>query len=391
MTETAKIIHTGRPIKALLCLVACWFVGRVIVDNYGVETPEPPLNFVGYTHASELPRLKLPTLSSSALPHNIADSRLPKVHLRRATPVRITNIVEMNGIMKNDDCDLDRRPSGSRVIGAGVSSVQNAGFIVPAIAQIPTLVASNEYSTMPSMGRQLNQKSNSSWSGYSWLFARAKGLGERRSKSPQEEKLTSPSANSPAYGGSQAGAILSYRLIGNRQNGLFTYGRISTAIGVRDHIIAQEELALGVKVKPWNGIPISIHAEQRFAMKNDHNLGRAIYFAGGSGPTTIFEQFQLEAYGQGGFVLAERNIYFFDGFATLQRPVVELQQAKFAVGIGLWTGGQSNVSRIDVGPRADMRIPVGTGIARVTVDWRQKMAGNATPKSGLAVTVATGF
>ena len=48
-------------------------------------------------------------------------------------------------------------------------------------------------------------------------------------------------------------------------------------------------------------------------------------------------------------------------------------------------------ARVDVGPRLTLRLPdVGEG-SRIALDWRQRVAGDATPESGLALTLAADF
>jgi len=389
-----KIKHTGRPIKALSCLMACWIIGRVLVDNHAVEIPTPSLNFIGYTHASELISPTLPVLKNITSSQTVVVSRSPKAPLSGDNATNATNATEAK-IEKQDKRkkgpDFDRGSLTALVPVVDLSPVQYTGLIAPEAIQTQPLMASTRYFKIPSRYPRLGQKNDSPWSGYFWIFARESKRTESPAQSSRGKKAAFPNRQDLSYGGSQAGTILSYRLIGNQQNGLFTYGRVSAAIGSRDRTFAQEELALGVKVKPWDKIPISVHAEQRLVVENNQKSSHAIYFVGGSGPMTIFEKVQLETYGQAGYVFAKHNMVFFDGFATVQRPVVEAGQTKLALGLGLWSGGQKKIARVDVGPRADVRIPVGTGVARIMVDWRQKVAGNAEPNSGLAVTIAAGF
>ena len=103
------------------------------------------------------------------------------------------------------------------------------------------------------------------------------------------------------------------------------------------------------------------------------------------------EKFTLETYAQGGYVLGPNETYFFDGSAALQRPIAELGRTKLSVGPGAWAGGQRKVSRMDIGPRADLSVPLGTMSARIALDWRVRGAGNARPGNGAAITVSTGF
>ena len=64
---------------------------------------------------------------------------------------------------------------------------------------------------------------------------------------------------------------------------------------------------------------------------------------------------------------------------------------KLSVGTGVWAGGQRNVTRLDLGPHADFSVPLGEKTARVALDWRVRVAGDARPKSGVAITLSTSF
>lgn len=75
---------------------------------------------------------------------------------------------------------------------------------------------------------------------------------------------------------------------------------------------------------------------------------------------------------------------FIDGSLTLTRPVYK----QFSAGFGVWGGAQPGVYRVDAGPRVTMHVRKGV---RVHFDWRQRLAGNARPGSGPAVTLAGDF
>ncbi|VVT20968.1 hypothetical protein SPHINGO361_150133 [Sphingomonas sp. EC-HK361] len=60
-------------------------------------------------------------------------------------------------------------------------------------------------------------------------------------------------------------------------------------------------------------------------------------------------------------------------------------------GLGAWGGAQREASRLDIGPSIVALVPVGRQRARLTIDWRQRVAGNARPGSGLALTIGADF
>jgi hypothetical protein len=95
-------------------------------------------------------------------------------------------------------------------------------------------------------------------------------------------------------------------------------------------------------------------------------------------------RFNLDAYLQGGVVGFRSRDGFVDGGLTLTRPIYR----NFSAGLGVWGGAQPGLSRIDAGPRITMRV---RNNVRVHLDWRQRLAGNARPGSGPAVTLAGDF
>jgi hypothetical protein len=56
--------------------------------------------------------------------------------------------------------------------------------------------------------------------------------------------------------------------------------------------------------------------------------------------------------------------------------------------MGIWGGMQPSLARLDLGPRVTMKV---RNNVRVHFDWRQRVAGNAQPGSGPAVTLAGDF
>jgi hypothetical protein len=92
----------------------------------------------------------------------------------------------------------------------------------------------------------------------------------------------------------------------------------------------------------------------------------------------------LDAYFQGGVVDFNNPGWFVDGQAAITRPVWR----NLSAGFGAWGGAQPGLSRLDVGPRASLR--VGSRM-RVHLDYRLKLAGSAEPGSGGVVTLAGDF
>lgn len=178
-------------------------------------------------------------------------------------------------------------------------------------------------------------------------------------------------------GGSQAGARLTYAF--TRQ--VAASFRTSSDVGRRG-----AEVATGVRVQPLLNIPIWITAERRERLGRFSN-GRnafAIFAEGGLYQRPMPWDFSLDAYLQGGIVGLHSRDLFVDGAAAFTRPVYK----NFSAGFGVWGGAQPGLYRVDAGPRVTMQVRKNV---RVHLDWRQRLAGNALPGSGPAITLAADF
>ena len=184
-------------------------------------------------------------------------------------------------------------------------------------------------------------------------------------------------ANGGSLGASQAGARLTYNL--TRQ--IAATFRTSSAVGRRGG-----EVAAGMRIQPVRGIPLWIDAErrQRVGRYGGGRSAFALFFEAGVYGRPMPLHFLLDGYLQGGVVGLRHRDGFIDGAVTLTRPVYK----QFSAGVGVWGGAQPGVYRVDAGPRVTMRV---RNNLRVHFDWRQRLAGNARPGSGPAVTLAGDF
>jgi hypothetical protein len=178
-------------------------------------------------------------------------------------------------------------------------------------------------------------------------------------------------------GASQAGMRLTYNI--NRL--LALSGRLSNTVGQRGG-----EAALGVRVHPVSSIPVWVTAErrQRIGQYGDGRSAFALFLEGGLYQRPLPWRFSLDGYFQGGVVGARSRDYFVDGAMAVTRPVF----GKYSAGFGIWGGAQPGLARLDAGPRITMQVRRNV---KVHLDWRQKLAGNAKPGSGPALTLAGDF
>lgn len=183
-------------------------------------------------------------------------------------------------------------------------------------------------------------------------------------------------ASSGNLGGSQAGARLTYAF--NRQ--IAASFRTSSDLSRRGF-----EAAAGVRVQPLASIPVWITAERRerigqFGGRNAF----AVFAESGLYQRPLPWQFELDAYLQGGVVGARSRDLFVDGAFAVTRPVYK----NISAGFGVWGGAQPGLYRLDAGPRVSLQVRRNV---RVHFDWRQRLAGNALPGSGPAITLGADF
>ena len=196
----------------------------------------------------------------------------------------------------------------------------------------------------------------------------------------------------PSYGASQAGAVLRFALAPKSGHVPELFARASHALV--DH--GETELALGLSARPLPAIPLRAHAELR---ATDAPAGRELRPAAFA--TTELPEVDLplglkgSAYGQAGYVGGRFATGFVDGAARLEREVAAFDtgrsRAKPRIGAGLWGGAQRGAARLDIGPAASIAFEGGPLPMRLSLDYRFRIAGDAEPGDGVAVTLSTGF
>lgn len=183
-------------------------------------------------------------------------------------------------------------------------------------------------------------------------------------------------------GGSQAGVRLGYALREDRR--LAVVARVSSPLGR-----GMREGAVGIEWQPTR-LPVRLVAEQRFALGPGRG-GPTLAAVGGVGPRPLAAGFRLEAYVQAGMIARSGTEGFADGALRVARPVAVLGGVKIDLGGGTWGAAQRGATRLDVGPSLSAVVPVGPQPVRLSLDWRQRVAGNAAPGSGLVATLGADF
>ncbi len=186
------------------------------------------------------------------------------------------------------------------------------------------------------------------------------------------------------YGGSQSGIIATVDPFGQPDRGVRLLARIAATPDQNDR-----ELALGLRWKPRADWPVQLSAERRFRADAPDRF--AVYMSGGVDALTVTGQWRLDAYGSAGYADGPDGGAFFDAQSRLTHSLGQPVGVPMEIGMGGWAGGQRGSKRLDVGPTATAKVDVGPVLLLVQLDWRLRVAGNAAPKDGLALTVSTSF
>ena len=192
----------------------------------------------------------------------------------------------------------------------------------------------------------------------------------------------------PGYGRSQAGAVVRYRLAPQsaRQPQAYLRGALALAGG------QDRELAAGVSARPLARVPVRLLAELRVADTAAGAKVRPAALAVSELPVVPLPLgARAEGYVQAGYVGGDYATAFVDGQARVDRPLLRVQGAELGAGAGVWGGAQKGAARLDIGPTASLAFNIGDTRSRLAVDYRFRVAGDAQPASGPAVTLSAGF
>lgn len=251
-----------------------------------------------------------------------------------------------------------------------------APLAVPALlAAAPVTPTNRQEGQTPELAR---------WSGDAWLLWRPGGNG-----------FNAPGAGLPGaivpsgfYGGSQAGAVLRYRLAPASAWRPMLYLRAASGI----ERPRGEEVALGFAFRPLKRVPVAAMIEGRATRTMTGTIVRpAAALVTELPPARLPGGLRGEAYLQAGYVGGRDATGFVDGQARIEMPLASLGTARLRAGGGAWGGAQRGAKRLDLGPTATLEIPLGGATSRLAADYRFRVAGGAAPGSGPAVTVSVGF
>ncbi len=208
-------------------------------------------------------------------------------------------------------------------------------------------------------------------SGSAWLFARP---GDARALAPAGQ-----------LGGSQAGLRLRWRLNQGPAIRTALSARLYTPLAHP----AGAEAALGAEWHPLPGKPVWIGIERRIALGREGRNVWSAYAAGGFWKPGLPAGLILDGYGQAGIVEVRQREAFADGALRLSRPLGGPRS--ISLGAGIWGAAQSELARLDVGPRLSLPLRLGKQDIPISLEARFRIAGNAAPVNGVALTIGSDF
>jgi hypothetical protein len=377
-TARAEVRFRGGPLVMLVVLVSGWSAARAV----WWENPFLPL-----VPGLDLPLLtaKPPTAKFVAAPTSPLPPLAPERPGAGALPITSDALGSRAGANRDGGTDAEvaaahqllwygalRDPTAQGAVIAGTEAgLQTGDSDWPAAAPfLPTHPAA------PAHGP------GGRWSVDAWAFWR-----QGSNAAPISQGRV------PIYGASQAGAVLQYRLAPASPRDPKLYARAYRALVRR----GESELALGASARPFVRVPLRLVGEVRYTDGAfSDSLRPAAYVVSELAPVPLPYGARLEAYGQAGWVGGPDPTGFADGQASVTgelRKVAGLTDnaVRLSLGVATWGGAQKDAQRIDIGPTLRLDMTVGDVPARLSIDWRERVGGDAGPSSGLAATLSTRF
>ena len=220
-------------------------------------------------------------------------------------------------------------------------------------------------------------KSTKRWSIDGWLYLR-----------PDATLAANTGPRFASYGASQAGSVMRYRLSSSSPARPAAYLRATKALAAG----RESEVAAGLSARIIPAIPVAVYAELRATRGAVTTEFRPAGFVVTEIPTLDLPlRLRAETYFSAGYVGGDFATPFADGQARIDREIARFDRGSIRAGAGAWGGAQKGAARLDVGPSASIDVKLGEVPARLSLDYRLRVAGDAEPGSGVAITLSTGF
>lgn len=361
----------GQPLVALALVLLCWVGVRSIL-------------WAASDYAADRQSLAAARRSAARAPATIpgtVEARSGEGPEHEVTP-RPTTIVPLGSV---DRPDMRPKTAVPPRIGWGHQLLFQAGTaaFLPVQQELAAeMLSAPQSPTAPSLALRSRQLSR--WSADGWVLWRQGGNGYNL----PGRGLPGAILYSGAYGASQAGLVVRYRLAPESGHRPALYVRASSGYDRP----RGEELAAGLAARPLPKVPVAVMGEVRATRISDATEVRpAVAVVTELLPVDLPFQLRGEAYVQAGWVGGKGQTAFVDGQARFDRHLAKLGGAELRVGAGAWVGAQRGTSRVDLGPSLRVDLPLAGINTRLSADYRIRVAGSAAPGNGVAITFSAGF
>ncbi len=372
MTAVSMVeARRGQPVLFLGLLLAGWLLLRLV----SWENPWPTLNappavqrlFSQNVASEDTPAsdaVTQPADHDATLP--VYAGPVPKLKPSSLAPAaNVANVREPNPAATDEVFAADRRSLGHSLLW------------MARMSKLPLPQAAAQWLDAPSRKAGSPRWRDNPLRIDAWLFLRE-----------GDTAATAGGVLPATYGASQAGAVIAYRLAPESKRDPAAYLRASKALAGPGNT----EAAVGLRARPLDMVPVNLHGELRVAEGTEGTQVRpAIFVTGGVDNKALPAGLTASGYGQAGYVGGDFATAFADGRIDVTRADTLSGNAVLAAGAGAWGGAQRGAARLDIGPTLKLDLGIGTGSARIAADYRVRVAGDAEPASGAAITLSAGF
>ncbi len=161
--------------------------------------------------------------------------------------------------------------------------------------------------------------------------------------------------------------------------------RVTSAIAApRD-----EEAAIGLSFRIPGRVTTELLVERRQKLSGRKQGRFGALVAAGIDDVPLAGRVSASGYGQAGVAGLSRPQSFADGALRVEYRLTDRPGTELRLAAGAWGAAQDGLSRLDAGPGISARMPPLP--ARLSLEWRQRLAGNARPGSGLVLTLSGDF
>ncbi len=368
-------IRRGQPLAALALILTGWIGARIAIIHWPEQQMQPQGEFAGPSATRELagPAEEASAPNGSSVGQLVTQHQaLPQPPTAFApTPLPVGPLPP--ALNASPIPQPISTPAPQPVFAASRIAGGHQMLWLAALAQLP--MAATSAAPQPVA---LPNRGSRRWSVDGWLMLRPSSLASGAA-------MAQPGAS---YGNSQAGAVIRYHLAPGNALRPMLYLRATRAL-IRPN---DAELAGGLGLHPLPRVPVVAMAELRVTHASGKALVRpAVALVSEIPPIQLPLRLRGEAYVQAGIVGGSGSTAFVDGQWRLERQIARSDTAELRLGGGAWGGAQRGASRLDIGPGATLSLRFGEASARMSADWRFRVAGNAAPASGPTLTLAAGF